>query len=318
MTRQLVRQILWFGFSILLIVILLRGFGSSFGTVIQTIVSVPLSLFVAVVTLTFLGQFVGALKWHVAHRGMRGIDGSWGFYKVLEVTNLGSLGAQFLPAQFSHLLVRWIASSKEENRKLQAMGSTVYEQVFDLILYVIAATLYVAYFWIGIPIWILVLCGMLCAAVLTVLLKAGLNGCRSLVRRMFGAFGFWKALAHFEEVTSRATEVSAIDNLKIFALSIVGLLLRGGKVFAITSVLAPTADAIAASAALPLAGLISILPITPAGLGAVEWTWSAVLVSAGAPAAAAALVAVSYRLISALALLVLAVLFWGIRGLREV
>ena len=55
----------------------------------------------------------------------------------------------------------------------------------------------------------------------------------------------------------------------------------------------------------PVAALITAVPITPAGLGVAEWTWSGFLIAGGAAPAVAAIIAVSFRVVGICSLIVL-------------
>jgi uncharacterized membrane protein YbhN (UPF0104 family) len=98
-------------------------------------------------------------------------------------------------------------------------------------------------------------------------------------------------------------------------------ILRYGVVFSriliVLWVLGMSAYAGAAVIASPLLQIMVLVPITPGNLGITEWTWSAILVSAGATASAAALFVLTMRILNLVAQLIVLLLILGYRLFRS-
>jgi hypothetical protein len=78
------------------------------------------------------------------------------------------------------------------------------------------------------------------------------------------------------------------------------------------------AYAIPAIIGMPLITMIALIPVTPGNLGVAEWTWSALLVSAGATMGSAGLFALTVRIVNIVALLMLIVFLFGAHVLQRV
>lgn len=316
MTRKFVLYAIWISFSLASLIVVIWVFRGSVGGLVQLLSDLGVSVYIWVAVLAIMKEMLGALKWQVAHRALAGEVSEENFVRRFEATTLGSLGAQFLPAQISHLLVRWFYYPNIGVQRWEAAGSTLYEQFCDLVLYIGLAVLFVAYFWLDAPYWVLMLFGLLFVPLFRNFMDIVVWVC-TLMIRFLGKLNLLKSAMYKAQVVADQSGVIATgDEIKILLLSALVTLLRCMQIYAIIYAISPEIDAVLVAAAYPITGLISAIPLTPAGLGLTELSWSAFLISAGATPPLAAMAAVSLRLVTFIVLLGLMALFLLLRLIR--
>lgn len=300
--------VLWTGVGLLLIAVLLRTLSVSVGDVAASLRETPIWVCFAVVALTFSNKVIGTLKWLTAARYLaRPVDGQ-SFWRLVEMTNLGALFGQLIPVQLSTLLVRWFLLDKNARASGQVVGATFFEQAFDFVLVLGGTVAAVAVFVLAMTPWgaigtFVAVVGFTLIALrplLTVGTRVFQVGQRiSVLRAPLEA-----AEAGFERAASAPTSLL----LTLAGYSLVRLIAVALRAVVVMAAFAPEVASWAVFIVTPGISLLTALPITPAGLGVAEWSWSAILVTGGAPAAGAAIAALNLRLVTFAMMLVIAVL----------
>lgn len=266
--------------------------------------AVPLWLFVAVLVLTALNQWISVLRWQVANRWFQPEAEPIPAITMFEATTWGALLGQFLPPQISMTSARWIAT-----RKSSSVGVTLYEQLFDLV--ILGAG--------GLAALALLASSVSSPIALTLFTAIIAAGCLS-IRLMF-AFGHhcaarWaKSGLALSTIADRvagplvhASKAPAQVLAQLTALTIIRVALLGFRLIVIALLFAPGIDALLVAIGYPIVSLASAVPFLPGGLGLTEWAQTGLLVFAGAQSTAlAALAAIMVRLIITAALAVLCV-----------
>ena len=300
---------------------LLASLGLTLTDVWYSLRATPLWVWVSVAALTLINKTVGTLKWQCAAKYLaRPVEGL-AFWRLVELTNLGALFGQFIPVQLSTLLVRWFALGREARATGQVVGATFFEQSFDLIL-VLAGTL-VAMSAILLALSPIQALGVFVAVVGATLLM--LRPVLGLVARLFRAGQAVSALRRtFESAEAgflRAADAPASVICSLVGYSTLRVVIVGLRAVVVMAAFVPEIASWQVFIATPAVSLLTALPTTPAGLGVVEWSWSAILVLSGATAAAGAIAALSLRLVTFATMIfnaiVLAVLTRGVLGVGK-
>ncbi len=250
-------------------------------------------------------QVFGALKWRVAHTALTKSETGRSLWSLTEITTLGSLGSQFLPAQLSHLMVRWFYFPKAGSQRVGAASSTLYEQFCDLILFAVFSAVFLLWFWLGLPLGVILLLGLMMLLFSCTALNIAVGLIEQVIRALGRIGPLSGALVKAEALAAQSRDISPWTNVRIFLLSGAIIFIRAAQAYLIVRIFAQDANALIAAAAFPVTGLIAAIPISPAGLGVTELSWSVFLIAAGADAPAAAITAVSIRLINLIVLIAL-------------
>ncbi len=293
------------GVGLCLVWLLFRLLPVTPGEAIVAALSGPLWLYAAVITLTFSNLVVGALKWQVAADYLARPTDRPSLRRMVELTSLGEFFGQVIPVQLSTLLVRWMLMDRETRASGYVARATFFEQTLDLILVLAgsAAAVTVIAFGFGALPALATLAGLVAVSLLA------LRSCLGACARTFAVLarrGYWRGMtapasegfAHASAAPARV--LAALGLYSLLRLILVGL--RAAAVFAFFAPMTPSWLVFVAS---PPVALLTTLPISPAGLGVAEWTWSAVLVHGGTAAAVAAVGALALRLTNIVALCVI-------------
>ncbi len=266
--------------------------------------TVPLWLFVAVLVLTAVNQWISVLRWQVANRWFQPEAEPTPAITMFEATTWGALLGQFLPPQISMTSARWIAT-----RNSSSVGVTLYEQLFDLV--ILGAG--------GLAALALLASSVSSSTAIALFAAIIAAGCLS-VRLMF-ACGYHCAarwaksgltLSAFADRMARplahASKAPAKVLTQLTALTIIRVALLGFRLIVIALLFAPGIDVLLVAIGYPIVSLASAVPFLPGGLGLTEWAQTGLLVFAGAESTAlAALAAIMARLIITATLAVLCV-----------
>jgi hypothetical protein len=261
-----------------------------------------LALFVA---LTGANLAFGALKWLLVLRDFAPGSGLQPkFAEAMLTSALGELVGQVMPVQAGITLVRSFASRLGVGWSLWGnLGTTIYEQLFDLLVVGTAAVvgLLGMTLRIGPTGWgFLILTSAACAIVLSLRIPALLTSQAIWVWRILGRPGL--ASDFGSSAMSRASSSVAAHLTVLSILRFISNLMR---IMVLLGALGMLAYAIPAATCFPLVQIVGAMPITPGNLGVIEWTWSAVLVSSGATMGGAALFALTARTVNLVALSIL-------------
>jgi len=258
----------------------------------------------ALVWLTALSAAVvacGTLKWLLVMRAFAPDCAAHPrFVDAMLTTTLGAILGQVMPVQLGVALTRSLAGRWGIGRSPGAnLGATAYEQLFDAVVLGIASAVGL----LGLLLrpgpggWVLLIAlagaaGIVAAMRLTGLLVIAAR----LLARTPASNRLYRAVARYAGAAGRAGELSPSVFARLILLSILRYVANLLRIVVVLGALGMSADAVPTMLAFPLLQWLSLVPITPGNLGVVEWTWSAVLVAAGASMTAAALFAVTARI----------------------
>ena len=299
-----------------LVVILFHVVGATGRDVVDALLGAPLWMLAALTFLTGANKLIGAAKWGAAARWLAPDARAPRFWRRVELTAIGSLFGQLAPVQLANAAVRWL-EARGRGEGGDAVGATLYEQVFDLIALIAFGACGAAILWLApsAPVALALL-----AATAAVSLAAFGFGCRVaavLCRRVGDRIGGAPFLDRAGEAFARAAAAPFPVSARLFAWSSLRVAATAGRLVVAVIVFAPAASPLLAAAGYPLAGLALAAPIFPAGIGLAEWTLSGLLVLAGAAASAAAVTAVAFRLANLASLIVVLALLAGARLARR-
>lgn len=308
--------VLWMAGGLGLIYLMLRYLGVSLSEVLVALREAPVWMYMAVTVLTFANQIVGALKWRTAARWLATGKKEPSLFQLVEITSVGSFFGQIIPPQISAVIARWIIAQPEERRGGWVVKSTIFEQMFDLLVLVCVGLAGFSMIMLdvsgGAALGVVLLSFGVGLAGLRLGLKVGGRLCLAASRLPFGQALLANAAESFAQAYAAPRRVS----VKLSLWSFLRLLLLALRAVVIAIVFAPAASPLLVAAGYPAVGLIAALPITPAGLGVMEWSWSGVLIASGAAAPNAAIAALGLRLVSLASLTVIMALFAALRLLR--
>lgn len=309
MSRQHRLIALWSALSLALLASLFPAFGTTPADLFARLAAAPWTMYALVLVLTLANQLAGAEKWRIGARQFSGDTHRYSIRQSLETTALGALYGQVLPVQITTALVRGTVGSARAGGSRVAVSATAYEQFFDLV--VLSASALAG---------VLAISGGLAAGAGAVLVGSAAIGAAFLAPRLLGAFhavarlirGFGTThaprwLHRTEAALAGAAGVPTGAAAAIGLLGVARVALMIARVAAVAAVIAPEADSWEVALGYPVVGVIGALPITPGGLGVMEWSMSGLLLHAGAVPANAAVAAISLRLVNLSALTVILV-----------
>jgi len=215
-----------------------------------------------------------------------------------EAAIFGGLFGLLLLPQVTSTAARWLVLKRNGGRGSLAVSTTFYERVCDMFMLTTAgiAGLVILLFGLGPMIGGLLVMAAFAAALIAMgpIFAAGaalFEGIRRLVPpgRIAGGFGT------VAEVLRRLAAAPWRASLAMMNYSAVRLALQISHGLAIAFVFAPAAAPTLVAAGVPAGVLAAAIPISPSGLGVADWTWSGMLVLAGATPVAAAITALASR-----------------------
>jgi hypothetical protein len=136
------------------------------------------------------------------------------------------------------------------------------------------------------------------------------------VRRLVPAGRIASGFGTFAEVLRRLAGAPWQDSFTMMSYSALRLILQTSHGLAVALVFVPSAPALLVAAGLPIALLSITIPISPSGLGVAEWSWSGLLILAGATPASAAVATVVSRALYMIAIGVVSSVLVLLRLLR--
>lgn len=298
-------SILMAGAGLGLIYALFRVFGATGADFMGALSRAPWQLYAAVTIILVLNNLVGVLKWRAAIRWLDPAAAMPPMLASFEAAVFGSLFGLLLLPQVTSAAARWLVLKRHGGRGSLAVSTTFYEEVCGLF---VLATAGIA----GLVMLVVaptpLVAGLLAvAAFLTALVAMGpifafgallFSGIQRLVPpgRIAGGLGL------FTEVLRRLAAAPWRASLTMMTYSAARLVLQVSHGLAIAFVFAPTAMPMLVAAGVPVGVLAGMVPISPSGLGVAEWTWSGLLVLAGATPIAAAISSLASRVTYVLSL----------------
>ena len=302
---RVLMSILTAGVGLGLIYALFRAFGVTGADFMEALSRSPWQLYVAVTIILILNNLIGALKWRAAIRWLDPAATVPPMTASFEASIFGSLFGLLLLPQVTSAAARWLVLKRNGGRGSLAVSTTFYEQVCDMFMTATAgiACLFILLFTLG-PI----AGGLLAvAAFATALVGMGpifaagaalFAGIRRLVPPGRIADGF----GTFAEVLRRLAAAPWRASLTMMSYSALRLILQTTHGVAVALVFAPFASSLMVAAGVPPALLVGVIPLSPSGLGVAEWTWSGLLLIAGATPASAAITSLASRIMYVLPL----------------
>lgn len=312
MLRATARSLAWLAFALALLAALFVSLGIGLHELGQALLATPAWLFAVAFATTFANQLIGVARWRTATRWLSPEAPRLEFQDMLEATVWGSLYGQILPMQVSLALGRfWRA---RDARGSWVVGTTLYEQLFDLLVLSVGAACAVV-----------VLAIKVNATTSAILFFAAVAASCLAMRRIFALGctiadcvanrgGMWAAHASaMIAPLARAKAAPARVLASMSGWSLLRLPVLALRAVAFVMVFAPSADWTVVAIGYPAIGLASAAPMLPAGLGITEWTWIGLLMLAGAAATGAAIAAVVMRVVNLVALLGVLLLVLALR-----
>lgn len=284
-----------------LVALLFARFSLTPSDIANGLAAIPAEVFIAVTALTLANQVIGVIRWQMVNAALFPKERKPGFVLSLAATSWGSFLGQLLPLQIAMAAARWLMV-----RGRGAVGSTVFEQLVDLVILVAGAGSALLVLIAGIPMSVGV--ALFAAAILI--------GTRSM-RLVFamGAktlSGLGHRRARHREWSQRwanslaqASTVPARLMNAMIALSLIRLVVLMARMVMVALVLAGPINPLILAIGYPVIGLSLGVPFAPAGLGIADWTWTGLLVLSGAAASLAALTALVARCLNFASLLVI-------------
>ena len=259
----------------------------------------PLTLLVAITAMTLSVQVIGSLRWRRIMQWLAPGEHVMPVRIAITATSWGSFFGQVLPIQLAMPAARWIAA-----RNGKSVGSTLYEGLFDFVILASGGTAAALVLLAGID----QISGLLvfCAAIL-----GGCLGLRPSMKVLRGCCSFWVernwlGSGRFEPLIRPLDRVIAAPNGLIASLALWSILKLGvlsARLLLIALVLSGPLDAATVAIGYPIVGLTLGIPFVPAGLGIADWSWTGILVLAGASASVAGTTAVLSRVLNFISLL---------------
>lgn len=266
----------------------------------RTLNSVPAWAMCAIVSLTFANQLVGAVRWRAAERWLSPAEQPVEWATALRTTIWGSFLGQLLPLQLAMPLARWAGV-----RTTRAVGATLYEQLFDVILLAASAAAAALIILLGAPgaiaIGAFVLAIVFACALMSLLLRFA-SACAA---RSAALFPGRKPGSRLKEALRRASKAPPPLLAFMSGLAAFRIILMAARTVLVAVIIIPGIDYAIVAVGYPFVGMALGLPFVPAGLGIADWTLAGLLSLAGATVASAALATIALRIVTITAVTVL-------------
>lgn len=305
---QLRRAALALPVAVVLVGLLVAFSGMTLAGLSATIALVPFWVWPLIAVAQALMVVLAGWKWQMLLRDLSGGSDRIGLATATGATTLGTLAGQMLPIQIVTPAARAMIARREGVAPTRALGSSVLEQMFDLLALAVFVSAITMPWLIGAGAAAGMAIATLAALLATVLVRPALRTCA----RLLSLLGLAEGLAGGMR---RAALLPLTSLMAPMAISILRLALVAAINVGILLVIVPGVDAGALLMMVPATQCVSAMPVVPAGLGLVEAGWTGVLVVQGIPAADAAAASLSLRIISTVPFLVVApLLLVGLRG----
>ena len=295
---------LWTAASLVLLLALFPAFGATPAAIADALASAPWTMYAAVLALTVVNQLAGAQRWRLAAVRLSAGHATYGLRHAFETTALGALLGQVVPIQLTTAMVRGLMGDAAKGGARIAAGATAYEQAFDFLVLLPAGLAGAAALLTGRSNPVSA-ASMLGAAACSAAAAPQLFRLARTVAVSAGRACRGRAALLLDDVSSSLSAAAMVPfgtSLVLGTLSLARMGCMAGRVVVVAAALAPDADSLSIALAYPTVGIIGALPVTPAGLGVVEWSWSGLLAHAGASPADSVTAAISLRLVNLLAL----------------
>ena len=248
---------------------------------------------------------LAAWKWVIIYRGMNDEKAAPRFADAMGATAIGATLGVILHAQVVTPLVRaWIARRRNLSPSL-AIGTSLYEQIFEVSILVTMAALSALIYFAGLDHLVGAALAALFLAIITALLAPGFRFAAWCLRLLQNSV-FAKPSARLADgmvVAARLpwTVLAALNTLSALRYLVMACL----HVLILDQIL-DGAPLEAMVLAFPLVLFVLSVPVTPAGLGLFEAAWIGVLIANGVPAPDAAAATIALRVVTVIGALAVA------------
>jgi hypothetical protein len=283
-----------------MIYFLFRTAGASAQMFTSAIADTPWQLWTFTVMVAVLINLASAMRWKVAARWFSPGATQPSIMTGFVSTVLGGFLGMLLPAQISITAVRWATAARTGDRGGWAVSSSLYEQLFYLVALSSATVAGLIVLSLRLGPWTagLLFAAALSATVLAMrpILRIGAWSSKCIAR-LVSSNRIRSAFNVMDQVMTHAAEAPRRTMLTILSYSIAQLTLQIGHGVAVAAVFAPKAAPLLVAAGIPGGVLAAAVPTLPGGLGVAEWTWSGLLVLAGATPTSAAIASLASRVL---------------------
>ena len=239
--------------------------------------------------------WLAARKWVLILRHLPGNGSALPQGDAVAATAIGTLAGQVLPIQIVTPLVRAWAVRRHNIPATRAIGTSLFEQVFEVVVLAAMAALSVLILSLNVAAAVAAGAALALAVLISILIRPGLR-LAALILSWIGRHLLQRIMAPMAEAFSRAAEYPPQIIGIVTGLSFVRYFLLLGVSLLVIWRMSPETALISLALAYPLILLVVSLPFIPAGLGLVEVTWVGVLTTAGLPVAEAAAIAIVTRI----------------------
>lgn len=292
------------GLSVILGMFLISGL--QFSDLWRGIKAVPLVVFVLIILVQSLILLIAAVKWRIILDKLPGSERSLPLGDALGATTWGALAGQVLPIQLVTPPIRAWVARKHKISAARAIGTSVFEQVFEVLILAAMAAMSVLIITFQFSLTVTLGATLALAVVATLLVGPGLQAFSKVLAVIAGVSANSVA-ALLSKLSGAAQDAAKLPRKALFQLTSLSFLryaLLAGLNVWILALVAPSVDPLTLIFAYPLILLVISLPFIPGGLGVVELTWVGVLVGAGLSSPEAVEAALVVRIISTMAFLV--------------
>jgi uncharacterized membrane protein YbhN (UPF0104 family) len=280
--------------GLVLVVALALVAGVSLRDIGAAVLQMPASAYLSIPAVQAALILLAAWKWHLLLSATS--DGPLGLSlrHATSATGLGTLAGQVLPLQLVTPVIRATAARRHGVSASHAVGTSVFEQLFEVIVLVSMALAGLAVSVLGLRYGPPMAAALLVS--LTLLIAPALAlGERAL--EIAARLGLCWARPLAEGMrTARALPQRLL--VQLMGLSILRYALMLWLNLQILAWLLPDAPLLPLALAFPLVQGLTALPLVTGGLGITEATWAGLLIASGIPAGEAAEAALSLRVIS--------------------
>ena len=276
--------------------------GLTFGDAVQTLVSAPLWLVAAITGLTALQIALGAWKWRRVLGKTGGTRQGVSFSFYYGCTALAAFLSQFLTVYVASVFVRgWAVKRWHGLAASHGAGTSLFEQVFDVIALVVMAMPALIVWSLGGDLWQWGLATLAAISVGAFCLR--FSG--SALRTLSTIEPFLPKLRALTDLCRRGESSGLLSSPFLLEMYVVSMLRYFAMLARIPLLVAAFGLPLALSDAVPgftIVQATQLAAITPGQLGIREWTWSGVLAFRGYDLPLAARFAIDLRVIGMLAM----------------
>jgi len=275
-------------------------FGISLVDIGRIVAEVPPWVFLVLAVTIGATVIAGSMKWQIAVRALSKESQDVPLSSAILATSFGVLLGQIMPIQIATATARAVVGIRENISAMSSVGSTIYEQLFEVLVLMAMVTISAAALLFRIHWSVLALAALLLITLLVVSTGVATSlAARALSVVVKGVPAFLKGpVLRTEEALAACSNLDQNIVARMTALSVLRYILMVAGAVVMAKALIPAADPLTIALAFPAVQIAVNVPVTPAGLGLVEVTWTGLFLAAGSIAKEAAIAAVAMRLMN--------------------